>query len=246
MIRVGRRIYNKTGGFQEPSCPEFKPIRVLTKSTEYGSIGPYELKDDLGRIMENIWQFAKVYQKVPASKRSYSQYSNKIIWNHPAEVHIDENGILTPEYWNWRKKGMHNPDAVRYPLGFGKQHNCLYALDQDDQGNLSPPLDYIQARKAIYLPVYCDMVKKETQFIELKKRLENGEKLLIIEVDGPHQECLDYYREKYGVDEDFIENYTMLVNEENIRIMLNDPKFPFGHGYCLAMALLDKDKAWNY
>ena len=27
--------------------------------------------------------------------------------------------------------------------------------------------------------------------------------------------------------------------------MLNDPKHPFGHGYCLAMVLLNKEVEWN-
>lgn len=36
----------------------------------------------------------------------------------------------------------------------------------------------------------------------------------------------------------------MLITKENISIMLNDTKHPFGHGYCLAMALLDKDIEW--
>ena len=30
----------------------------------------------------------------------------------------------------------------------------------------------------------------------------------------------------------------MLITPENLNIMLNDPKHPYGHGYCLAKALL--------
>jgi hypothetical protein len=43
-----------------------------------------------------------------------------------------------------------------------------------------------------------------------------GENLLIIEVDGPHQEDLQYYKDKYGVSDNFIENGTMLVTKDNI------------------------------
>jgi hypothetical protein len=70
---------------------------------------------------------------------------------------------------------------------------------------------------------------------------KKGENLLIIEVDGPHEEDLEYYMKKYDVKKDFIENNTMLVNEENIKVMLNDGKHPYGHGYCLACELLDFD-----
>lgn len=58
MIRVGRRKYNRDGSYIDPTYPNFTPIICLTSSTEYGFLGPYELKDEKGRIMENIWQFS--------------------------------------------------------------------------------------------------------------------------------------------------------------------------------------------
>ena len=70
-------------------------------------------------------------------------------------------------------------------------------------------------------------------------KLKQGKNILIIEVDGPHQESLQYYIDKYNdVSSDFIENGTMLTNKENINMMLHDDKHPFGHGYCLALALI--------
>ena len=43
---------------------------------------------------------------------------------------------------------------------------------------------------------------------------------------------------EYGVSEDFIVNDTVVANVENMKLLLNDTKANFGHGYCLAMALL--------
>ena len=60
---------------------------------------------------------------------------------------------------------------------------------------------------------------------------------MIVEIDGPKSQSIEYYKNKYGVDDTFIQNDTILVNDYNINIMLNDEKHPFGHGYCLAMAL---------
>ena len=68
--------------------------------------------------------------------------------------------------------------------------------------------------------------------------MQYGENLLIIEVDGPHSEAINYYQQKYNVKGDFIEQNTMLATPENLEIMLNDPKYPYGHGYCLANILL--------
>lgn len=235
-VRVGTRIYNN-GKHYDPTYPGFTPIIVLTKSSKYGSLGPYVLRDEKGRIFENLHQSAKVYGTVPATQQPYSRYDPRIIWDHPAEVHVierEEGYELQDAYYAWREKLMSCPYPVRYPVGYDHRHTCLFALDEN-----YTPLDYIESRKKIYFTLYVDLVKKEKQFRELQKRLYNGENLLIIEVDGPHEESLGYYMTKYGVKDNFIENNTILANKENLEIMLNDTKHPFGHGYCLAAALQD-------
>lgn len=235
MIRVGRRRYvNKT--HIDPTYPGFTPIIVLMRGhSEWGVLGPYDLKTDDGVIFEGLYQFSKVYKKVPATTQYYSRWNKTITWSHPAETHVVNNQIQ-PAYWAWREKGMANPYYVRYPVGFGNMHKCLFAIKD---GEPDRRLNYVEGRKEIYVPVYCELVKKQEKFYELKERLDAGENLLIIEVDGPHQESLEYYKEKYGVGDDFIENSTMLATDEYLTIMLNDEKHPYGHGYCLAMALLD-------
>jgi hypothetical protein len=248
MIRVGRIIYPKYGGQGiYPSYDGFTNIVVLMKGhTEWGELGPYDLVDEEGVILENRWQFEKVYETVPKSRRHKSRNDKTVIWDHPAEVHI-KDGKLTPEYYAWREKGMKSKHAIRYPVGFNHRHECQYALAEAEDGTIDEDdkLDYVESRKRIYVKEYCSLVKEKDKFKELQERLKGGENLLIIEVDGPHQESLDYYKEKYGVEDDFIENSTVLINEDSINIMLNNEKHPFGHGYCLAMALLDKDVEWN-
>jgi hypothetical protein len=235
MIRVGRRVYQSDGKFTDPNIEGFKSIVVMTSGYgKYSTLSPYSLTDENGCIMENVWQFSKVYESVPKSIQRYSRYSNQIIWNHPAEIHVDRDGNLTNEYLAWREKGFYNPFPVRYPVGYHNRHKCICSLKTP----YSPQLDYIESRKEIYLPLYSYGVRKEPLFHELKKMLDNGTNLLIIEVDGPHQESLGYYKKKYHVDNDFIVNNTMLANETNLDIMLNDPKHPFGHGYCLAHELI--------
>lgn len=235
MIRVGT-IKNSN---DRVNYEGFIPIVVMTKSSKYGSLSPYELKYN-GMIIENIWQYAKIYKEVPASKQYYSQWDKTIIWDHPAEVHIrskeDGSSEITEEYANWRLKGFNNPYAVRYPVGMKHRHLCMGSILDVSKPVL---LNYVDARKQIYIPYYIHAVKLQSQFQELKQLLKEGKNLLIMEVDGPHEESLGYYKEKYNVKDDFITNKTMLVTKENINIMLNDTKHAFGHGYCLAMALLD-------
>ena len=81
------------------------------------------------------------------------------------------------------------------------------------------------------------ILEREPKFWELYQRLQNGENLLILEVDGPHQESLEYYKTTYEVDDNFIEQDSVQATETNLAILLNEVKHPFGHGYCLAWAL---------
>lgn len=38
-----------------------------------------------------------------------------------------------------------------------------------------------------------------------------------------------------------IENGTIEANIDTLKMLLNDTRHPFGHGYCLSMALLGND-----
>lgn len=246
MIRVGKCHY-QNGKMICPSYNNYTNIVVMLKSSsKYWPLSPYYLLDEQGRIMENIYQFSKVYGYIPNSLQYKSQYDRTIIWNHPAENHF-VNGQVTNEYLNWSNKGKRAKDAIRYPVGFKHRHNCLFALAENDDGviDISNQLNYIDTRKKIYVKEYCRLSKQIDIFKELKTRLDNGENLMIVEIDGPREKSMSYYKQKYGVADDFIQNDSMEVNQKNIQIMLNDPKHPFGHGYCLAMSLLDKDIAWN-
>lgn len=241
MIRIGRCTYDRQGKRTDPSYPGFTPIIILMKGhNKWGSLGPYELKDDNGIILENYWQGAKCYAFVPETIQRYSRWDSRIIWQHSSEIHYDQDrDQILPAYWTWRNKLMHNLFAVRYPVGFNHRHKCLFAIKDNDV--IHRKLDYIQARKEIYVQKYCELVRQQQKFKELEQRLDRGENLLIIEVDGPHQQSLNYYRDNYNVNDDFIEQNTMLALDENLHIMLNDDKHPFGHGYCLAIALLELD-----
>lgn len=244
-IRVGRCVFNRDGSRSDPCFQGFTPIVVLTKTSQYGQLGPYVLTDEHGVIVENRWQGSKVNEKVHKTTQKLHKNSNVVIWDHPSEVHAkwDEKTKsvqITPAYLKWREKLFKCKYPVRYPVGYEHRHECLFALNQDENGKLIPfPLSYIEARKAIYVPVYEAAVRKTQLFQSLKSRLEKGENLLIIEVDGPHEESMPYYIQKYDVPSDFIVSGTLLCTVENLKIVLNDDRHPYGHGYCLAAALLD-------
>ena len=115
-------------------------------------------------------------------------------------------------------------------------------------GSYYPGLDrflgYIEARIYVYLKNYAEGVRKQKKYWQLLEKVKAGTKILIIEVDGPHQELLEYYKEKYGVGDDFIVGNTMLANKKNIEIMLNDTTKSWGHGYALCVLLLQDLGMW--
>jgi hypothetical protein len=236
MIRVGR--IKDTRDVKNVKFYGFTPVVVMTASSPYAELSPYLLKTKDDVILENLWQFSKVYPRVPKVSLPYSRWDKTVIWSHPAETHVKEteNGWeIQDAYWDWREKGMSCEYPIRYPVGYSAsaRASCLFSLENEE----GDPLDYVEARKKIYLKNYVKLVRKEKKFTELKERLEEGENLLILEVDGPRQESLPYYMEKYGVEEDFIQVNTTLCTEENLAIFLEDTKHPFGHGFCLAWAL---------
>lgn len=239
MIIIGKRSYKGKRYIDSPTPPGFTKIVVMIRENiaqnEYGSLGPYVLKDEHGYLLENRWQFSKVYKKVPKITQTYSTNNPMIVWQHPEEVHVDNNGNLTPEYFAWRSKGMQNRHPVRFPVGMSwkSRGSCMYALD--DPVDVNNKLDYIQGRKQIYGKYYCESVKKHPHFERLKNL---GQNIMIIEVDGPVQESLEYYKAKYNVDDNFIVNGAVECTIENMRILLNDSKHVFGHGYFLGMELL--------
>ena len=92
-------------------------------------------------------------------------------------------------------------------------------------------LTYIQARKRIYVPEYLKLIRDSRAMKALKKK-NNTECLMILDLDAP---SLEWYPTG------------MRVTEETIRKALNDPTYPFGHGYVIAAELvrIDLEKMCN-
>lgn len=220
--------------------PDTEKVLSLTKSTKYGELSPYLMKRD-GVLLENEWQFSKLYETVPEIKIREHRYSDNY-WIWPAQTHIDHRKssklleCITPEYFEWRQAGFECEFPVRYPVGYHHRHQCIGCYFQPK--NSKPRiLDYITSRKKLYLPMYLETVEEIPLFKKLLHKVKQGTDITIVEVDGPHQESLEYYQEKYNVD-NFIVDHVMEATPKNLQIMLDDEKHPFGHGYCLSVALL--------
>lgn len=195
MIRVGRCFYqNRTMKYL--SFNEFIPIIVLTKSSKYGALGPYLLKDEENIIHENFWQFQKIYETIPYSKQRRSQFDNTVVWEWPAETHLrpvenydvlpedakiitlskekghklDGDYVIQPEYYKWREAGQKCSDPIRYPVGKTHRSKCVCLLDYN-----MTPLNYVESREQIYLKKYRELVLKVPLLQKLLTMLRNGQ-----------------------------------------------------------------------
>jgi hypothetical protein len=193
---------------------------------------PYVLRNEKGQLLENIWQFAKIYRRVEAQRTMLSRFHpDKIIWTHGAEQHIVGDDNVTREYWVWRKKGMDNAYAVRYPAGFKARRGAVASLWIVD-GQLRW-LDYIAARKHIYCGEYIRLAQSTPHFHKLRELLASGANLQIVEVDGPDPTLSDGPYASISVD-----SPGLLMDDATCKFLLNDPRRAFGHGFVIAALLL--------
>ncbi|MNV85323.1 hypothetical protein D3C71_1792700 [compost metagenome] len=76
-------------------------------------------------------------------------------------------------------------------------------------------LDYIEARKKIYAPLYTQAVLKSNAFKTLKSIHESGDTYCLVDFDG----------------------YDYLAMGKNLKDVVNDPNRKMGHAFVLALLL---------
>lgn len=121
-----------------------------------------------------------------------------------------KDGEPTDEYWAWAKAGWADTKAQRYPVGKGRKP--LYSIWDGKK------MTYVEARKAIYVPLYAEAVRKTSAFHHLKMLYEMDDKMVLWDFDG-------YDHRKLGM------TYADVVNCETHKC---------GHAFVLAMMLEDQ------
>lgn len=183
-----------TIGFKDTLPSDFIEINCTSRSTtKWRELSPFmnrPIKTPDGLIaqnLENLWQFSKVY----------SHY-------------LDEDGVIKPQFYQWRAKGFADTFAHRYPMGKGIKPEFMLWGDQR--------LSYVQARREVYFPKYKETVKDTKIFQELNTLHQEGANLAIRD--------FDVYRfdpEKISIDE-----------------IIDNPYKKAGHGFALYHMLIDQ------
>ena len=138
-------------------------------------------------------------------------YNIENVWQYSKvyKEHV-ENGEPTNEYFVWRKKGFDTYRAVRYPMGKGAIQE--YSLWKGEK------LNYIDARKKIYYPIYSQSVIRSEAYEKLYDIYISEREVHLWDFDG-----YDY-------------------RHTNLKEVLNNPKRKMGHAFVLAALLRNNIK----
>lgn len=226
-LRVGKYDYKTK---KMPTLEGFENILVHTT----GALSPYTMKDENDCIMENYWQFSKIWKKVYKIKQPISQWDNSVRWEWQEEEHLDSSNPpkILKEYYAWQLAGFSSTKWVRYPNGFNHHKEAVGSVYR---GKI---IGYIEARKKIYYRKYREIAIKTRMFKNLKARFEKGENIHIIEVDGPTKGASYPYNRVRNVNG----LGTINITKKRLTALINNPDQAFGHGYCIAAMLLGIEK----
>lgn len=178
----------------------FPADTVVVDTTSHGEfarymspfyLGPVTLNGLTAQNVENYWQYSKVYPQ-----------------------HLDSDGVITSDYYNWRAKGFTKRRADRYPMG----RKAIPAFSLGD----GKRLDYIQARKEVYIPAYVQGLENVYKQSHQARRLFNKIRKLSATVDI------------------YLQDFDGRITDKTFQEIIHDKDNKMGHAFVLK-AWLDKD-----
>jgi hypothetical protein len=187
-------------------------IRVVSMYTKIDQGVPVDTTSRSG-----VWSQLSPFKLGPCQLYGdYVSLTHENAWQYAKvyNLHVDPNGDPIDLYWEWARAGWNNPRAVRYPMGKGAIP--LYSFWEGRK------LSYIEARKAIYAPLYIRAVRETAAFERLTELFKAGELIVLRDYDGYDYSALG-----------------LTLSE-----VLNNSKKKMGHAFVLAM-LLSQDPALN-
>jgi hypothetical protein len=142
---------------------------------------------------------------------NYWSYNMENAWQY-SKVYSCHNfmGNPIPDYFNWAIAGWSKPRADRYPMGKGVKPDYSWWDGKK--------LNYIEARKQIYIPLYSKAVQNSQAFQTLKQLYKEREDICLLDFDG-----YDHSR------------LSMTLND-----VIESPNRKMGHAFVLAMLLEGK------
>jgi hypothetical protein len=164
-----------------------------------------------GKLNQNRLSFSPMTE-IPGGYKGYWNYESR--WQS-GKIY---NGIDDAEVKAWWKK--QTAPKRRYPKGKGKKILCARFEGFEHMGDM----DYVTARKEVYLKEYYDLIKDKERIQYYEQKLKEGNNITIYDFDGPRTE-----------DGDVL---CLELDLELLRTKIEYTSQPFGHGYIVGARLL--------
>ena len=148
----------------------------------------------------------------PMTISNYKGFLNFEAYWQSGKVFHNLSPEKTVAFW----KGIQEPKR-RFPGSRGKK--VMYAQWPSHEKQM----DYVTSRKEVYVPLYHDYMTDRGRAMYWKQWVEEGHDVLVCDFDGPRLSNGDITVLPLSLD--------LLVEK------INDPTFPFGHGYVVAAYL---------
>ncbi len=168
----------------------------------------------------------------------------------------NNGGVPNEDYFKWRdtmyskapseltKEELRHPQRI---LGYDAS-DCLYFPWYDTESKKYVPLDYVTSRKKVYIPNYARLVSQTDTFKQLKKRVDEGEKIALADFDAYNYYDDTAKTKKYesylaACKKNKVTPTATLKDFLNIKTMndvVNCPFIPAGHAF-VVKALLQGD-----
>lgn len=120
----------------------------------------------------------------------------------------DRNGHPTKAWFDWHQRGLQDKWAHRYPMGKGAVP--LYTWFKGQK------LDYVEARKQLYIPLYLNMLSHIPDAINELVQLAQTTDIALWDFDG-------YFDPNRSFDD-----------------VVNDPNHKMGHAFVLKQVVMER------
>jgi hypothetical protein len=166
-IRANKLPHRLDKSIKDKSWPKadgYKNIGVCSGSPGiFKELSPMKLgpikHDEAGlpaaKNLENLWQYSKVFSG-----------------------DVDAKGNILPSWFARRKQGFSDPKPHRRAKKLSPGEKTLYSYWKGEK------LDYMEARRKIYCPLYAEYVVKTAAWTKLKEIMNDGYNIQILGYDG--------------------------------------------------------------
>ena len=67
-------------------------VIAISRNQKWKDLSPFYLENEDGVLFENLWQFSKIYEKIPSVTQK-GRWDKQAKWKHPSEIHIKDGEI---------------------------------------------------------------------------------------------------------------------------------------------------------